>query len=66
MSISNVSGTTSAESSSASAHAEQNKAAALISMLLGGVFIFIIGFSNTDVAHNAAHDTRHFAAFPCH
>lgn len=44
----------------------KDKIAALISILLGGVFIFLIGFSNIDVMHNAAHDTRHSTAFPCH
>lgn len=44
----------------------KEKIAALISILLGGVFIFLIGFANIEVVHNAAHDTRHSASFPCH
>jgi cobalt transporter subunit CbtB len=28
--------------------------------------IWAVGFSHIDVAHNAAHDTRHSAGFPCH
>lgn len=44
----------------------KEKIAALLSILLGGVFIFLIGFSHIEVVHNAAHDTRHSAAFPCH
>ncbi len=35
-------------------------------MLLGAVIVFAAGFSNSSVAHNAAHDMRHANAFPCH
>ena len=41
-------------------------AAALLAALLGGVVIWAVGFSPIDVAHNAAHDTRHSVGFPCH
>ncbi len=44
----------------------KNKQAALSSIFLGSVFIFMIGFSHISVVHNAAHDTRHSSAFPCH
>lgn len=44
----------------------KEKIAALASILLGAVFIFMIGFSHIEVVHNAAHDTRHSASFPCH
>jgi cobalt transporter subunit CbtB len=44
----------------------KDKIAAISSILLGGVFIFIVGFANINAVHNAAHDTRHSAAFPCH
>ena len=33
---------------------------------LGLVILFGVGFSPMDIAHNAAHDTRHSVAFPCH
>ncbi|SDS50600.1 CbtB domain-containing protein [Pseudomonas oryzae] len=36
------------------------------SCLLGAALIFVAGFSHLEVVHNAAHDTRHSAAFPCH
>jgi cobalt transporter subunit CbtB len=39
---------------------------ALCAALLGGFLIWGVGFSHTDVFHNAAHDTRHSMAFPCH
>lgn len=35
-------------------------------MLLGVVILFATGFSETSVAHNAAHNMRHANAFPCH
>lgn len=46
--------------------ADRSKIAALATLSLGALFIFIIGFSHIDVLHNAAHDTRHAAGFPCH
>ena len=30
------------------------------------VILFGVGFAPMDLAHNAAHDTRHSVAFPCH
>jgi cobalt transporter subunit CbtB len=44
----------------------KEKIGAVLAIMLGSVFIFIIGFSHIDVMHNAAHDTRHSTAFPCH
>lgn len=32
--------------------------------ILGFAMLFAVGFM--DVSHNAAHDTRHAIAFPCH
>jgi cobalt transporter subunit CbtB len=34
--------------------------------LLGALVIWAVGFSHIDIAHNAAHDTRHSVGFPCH
>ncbi len=39
---------------------------ALGSCLLGAALIFLAGFAPVNALHNAAHDTRHSAAFPCH
>jgi cobalt transporter subunit CbtB len=39
---------------------------ALLAALLGIVLLFGVGFSHVEAVHNAAHDTRHAAAFPCH
>lgn len=33
---------------------------------IGAALIFLVGFSHIDAVHNAAHDTRHSLAFPCH
>jgi cobalt transporter subunit CbtB len=41
-------------------------AAAVFATLLGVFVIWAVGFSHIDIAHNAAHDTRHSAGFPCH
>ena len=38
----------------------------LCSVLAGSVLIFFVGFAPISAVHNAAHDTRHTAAFPCH
>ena len=40
--------------------------AALLAALVGSVMLFAVGFAHSSVLHNAAHDTRHTAAFPCH
>lgn len=39
---------------------------AAMAILLGFFVIGVVGFSHIDVVHNAAHDTRHSNAFPCH
>ena len=40
--------------------------AALLAVALGLVIVFGAGFAPTEAVHNAAHDTRHSFAFPCH
>ena len=37
-----------------------------LALVLGCGFIFLVGFAPVSAVHNAAHDTRHSAAFPCH
>ncbi len=39
---------------------------ALLALFLGVFVIGMVGFSPLSALHNAAHDTRHSAAFPCH
>lgn len=38
----------------------------LAALILGGAILFAVGFAPMSAAHNAAHDTRHALAFPCH
>lgn len=40
--------------------------AAFVAAIIGGVFLFVTGFANSQVLHNGAHDTRHGLSFPCH
>lgn len=39
---------------------------ALAAITFGVCIIFVVGFLQQPVAHNAAHDTRHANGFPCH
>ena len=38
----------------------------VLAILLGLLIVAAAGFSPLQVVHNAAHDTRHSNAFPCH
>ncbi len=40
--------------------------AALTAAVLGLFILFGVGFAHVDSVHNAAHDSRHSVAFPCH
>ena len=42
------------------------KLTALLAAALGIVVVFAAGFAPSETVHNAAHDTRHSFAFPCH
>ena len=44
----------------------QTLIAAVMAALLGVLVIWGVGFAPISVLHNAAHDTRHSMAFPCH
>ncbi|WPO39355.1 CbtB domain-containing protein [Tardiphaga sp. 42S5] len=39
---------------------------AVLAMTLGLFIVGVVGFSHISAVHNAAHDTRHANAFPCH
>ena len=39
---------------------------AVSAILLGVFLVFGIGFAHPEAIHNAAHDSRHSLAFPCH
>lgn len=40
--------------------------AAAFLFMFGSFLIYGTGFAGASVLHNAAHDTRHAAGFPCH
>jgi cobalt transporter subunit CbtB len=42
------------------------RAPALAMVLLGGLMLYVVGFLGLPTVHNATHDTRHAAGFPCH
>jgi cobalt transporter subunit CbtB len=41
-------------------------AAPICALLLGAFLLLGAGFAPISVVHNAAHDSRHSFAFPCH
>jgi cobalt transporter subunit CbtB len=48
------------------AHATSQTIPAIAAILLGVLFLLGTGFIPVEAVHNAAHDTRHAFAFPCH
>jgi cobalt transporter subunit CbtB len=44
----------------------QNALPAVVAIMLGVFVLFGVGFAGPSVIHNAAHDSRHSFAFPCH
>ena len=46
--------------------ATRRKPTAVLLAALGLVIVFAAGFSPSETVHNAAHDSRHSFAFPCH
>ena len=44
----------------------ESRVAAALAALLGLFVLWGVGFSHIPALHNAAHDTRHSLAFPCH
>jgi cobalt transporter subunit CbtB len=44
----------------------QQRAIALLGALFGLFLIYGVGFAHPEAIHNAAHDSRHSFAFPCH
>ncbi|ONH53204.1 cobalt transporter subunit CbtB [Pseudomonas cedrina] len=53
-------------SASSTTTLSQRLAAAIGASILGVCLVYFAGFSHIEAVHNAAHDTRHSAAFPCH
>lgn len=48
------------------ARASDRPLAALMAAALGLVIVFGASFAPSETVHNAAHDTRHIFAMPCH
>jgi cobalt transporter subunit CbtB len=44
----------------------QRVLSATVGFLLGIFLLLGIGFTGSNMIHNAAHDTRHANTFPCH
>lgn len=61
-----MSSRTLSSSASVSLPLSKRLAIAVGACLLGTLLIFFAGFSQIEAMHNAAHDPRHSAAFPCH
>lgn len=37
-----------------------------VAIALGALLVYVAGFAQADLVHDAAHDARHAAALPCH
>ncbi|MDJ0611596.1 MAG: CbtB-domain containing protein [Kiloniellales bacterium] len=46
--------------------AQSPRLIAVFALLAGLAIVYVTGFANATTLHNAAHDTRHTMAFPCH
>jgi cobalt transporter subunit CbtB len=44
----------------------QRIATAAFAGIFGFMLLYVAAFANSDVLHNAAHDTRHAIVAPCH
>ena len=44
----------------------QRMMAAIFAASLGFSTLFVVGFAQSEILHNAAHDARHATGFPCH
>jgi len=58
--------TTASHAPASSITLSQRIVAAVGASVLGLCLVYFAGFSHIEAVHNAAHDTRHSAAFPCH
>jgi cobalt transporter subunit CbtB len=46
--------------------AQSRRVIAAATLMFGLGLVFLTGFAHSQTVHNAAHDTRHAMAFPCH
>lgn len=61
-----MSNQTSRRTSAAESVSTSRVVAVAFAALLGVLLVAGTGFAHTEAVHNAAHDTRHSLAFPCH
>ncbi|AYF88698.1 CbtB-domain containing protein [Pseudomonas sp. JS3066] len=61
-----MSSRTLSHSAASSSTLTQRLVLAIGASLVGLSLVYFAGFSHIEAVHNAAHDTRHSAAFPCH
>jgi cobalt transporter subunit CbtB len=54
------------QTQSTSALTQSRRIVAATTLVFGLGLVFLTGFANSAAVHNAAHDTRHAMAFPCH
>jgi len=54
------------QTQSTSVLAQSRRIVAVTTLAFGLGLVFLTGFANSAAVHNAAHDTRHAMAFPCH
>jgi cobalt transporter subunit CbtB len=45
---------------------DETTKARVLALFFGALILFSVGFAYSMPVHNAAHDTRHTLAFPCH
>ncbi len=57
---------TQAQTGALTASGKLKSGVAIVALLFGLGLVFVTGFANSPTLHNAAHDTRHTLAFPCH
>ncbi|MEE9375098.1 MAG: CbtB domain-containing protein [Rhizobiaceae bacterium] len=58
--------TTNTNTLNISLSASQRFTTALVSFVLGSGLLYGVAFSQPEILHNAAHDTRHAIVAPCH
>jgi cobalt transporter subunit CbtB len=49
-----------------SAPKRETRVLAVLTLAAGLAVVYLTGFAHSATVHNAAHDTRHAMAFPCH
>lgn len=56
----------SADGAASSAVVRDKVLPSMLAVALGAIMLYGAAFANVEALHNAAHDSRHSAGFPCH